>query len=511
MNKSGESKVTKVELGCGATKNEGYIGIDRFPLTNVDIVTDLNDGIPLADNSVELIFSSHSLEHFENLPKLVNEIYRVCKHKAIVNILAPYHMETVNLANMYHKQVFNESTFRFYTNEENTSINLLDYYNPHASLWGLGSSDNSKNDINIVTLNIEYFYFPGYEKLSDSERRNARKSLINVCDQIYYSLAVNKSKKAFTDEEIAELKLISKAEEVPNINLIRNRNLDHQLGTTIIEDIKKWDKDVLNELKEELLNNNWDILEHLDQIEKEHKLNLLGLVNKNDSLMQQMQETINNKITYLENQNIDNNLIIEKRINNNIEIINQENARIIVDLQEQLKKANAEINSLAALTLDSIRSKEKNVSKSKLFALFSRSRDLSEVISINHTYFYDSLVLHNDMFSKRSKLCFSQTIPFEGYIEYILYGYGNKINFFLFSTIGAKIFVEIVVCGRIIKQESFTISYEGVYSLFLPENVKGEFYIRFRTLDNISICRLLDIVNRRWRLFEKKCLACFVE
>ncbi len=519
-------KVTKVELGCGTTKNEGYLGIDRFPLPNVDIVADLDKGIPLEDNSVEVIFCSHSLEHFENLPNIVNEIYRVCKHKAIVNVLAPYHMETVNLANFYHKQVFNEATFRFFTNEEKTHININDYYNPHASLWGLASSDNSNNKVNIVTLNMEYFYYPGYESLSDGERRNARKSLINVCDQIYYSLAVNKSEKAFTDEEIEELRLMAKIEEVPNINIIRNRSLDNKLGSSIIEDIKKWDKEIQEEFKRHVQENELNISKGLLEMEQELKQKISEVVNENEGFRRELQESQRNitqslieveqkfkeKINSIASDNLEQIKHIEKIIDDKLEDLNAENYKIVANLQDQLNFAKTERNSLAVITLDLIKSTERSSFINKYFSMFKKNRDLFKVISVNYTYFCDGLILLNDNFSKNSIVRLSKIIPFDGYFEYKLCGYGNKINFFLFSNIGANIFLETVLNGKIVKQESITVNYEGIYSCLLPESVRGELYIRFRTLDNVSICRLVEIVNRRrCGSFEKRSLAGFIE
>jgi predicted SAM-dependent methyltransferase len=109
----------KVEIGCGGTKNEGFIGIDRFELPGVDIVADINEGLPIEENRVSLLFSSHSLEHFADLPKVMKEIYRVCKHGAQVCIVVPYHETLLNKANPYHLQVFNEHTFRFFSKENN--------------------------------------------------------------------------------------------------------------------------------------------------------------------------------------------------------------------------------------------------------------------------------------------------------------------------------------------------------------------------------------------------------
>lgn len=494
------NEFVKVELGCGVTKNEGYLGIDRFPLPNVDIVADLDKGIPLEDNSVDVIFCSHSLEHFDNFSNIVSEIYRVCKHKAIVNILAPYYFETVNLANFYHKQVFNESTFRFFATESNTSLDIKDYYNPHASSWGLASSDNSNHEVNLYTLNVEYFYFPSYVNLSEEEKRNARRSLLNVCDQIYYSLAVNKSKAVFTDEEIDELKEKAKREEVPVIKLVRSRKYDNTFNSSIIDDVKKWNIILKDEIMQKLYQNEQSISQKL--IKSEQVL-FQRLINSEHEFTQ--------KINKLENENAEEVQRIEKNFNDKLEALKIEYSKTIENLQNQLNFAKVEKNSLAAITLELIKSRGRGAFINRYLHLFKKSKDLFKATSANYTYFCDGLILHNNCFNKYSILSLSRVIQFEGYFEYKLGGYGNKINFFLFSNIGATLFLEIVLCGKIIKQESFTVNYEGMHSFLLPESIRGEVYIRFKTLDNVSICRVLEIVNRKRMLFEKRSLAGFIE
>lgn len=51
--------MTRVDLGCGAVKQAGFIGIDRYALPGVDIVADLNQPLSLRENSVDLLYASH--------------------------------------------------------------------------------------------------------------------------------------------------------------------------------------------------------------------------------------------------------------------------------------------------------------------------------------------------------------------------------------------------------------------------------------------------------------------
>ncbi|MFT9495978.1 class I SAM-dependent methyltransferase, partial [Anaerosolibacter sp.] len=211
----------KIDLGCGTRKQPGYIGLDRTKMPGVDIICDLNDKIPLEDDTVEYVIASHSLEHVDNLISTMEEIYRVCKHKARICIVAPYYNTSLNIANPYHKQVFNEHTPRFFTSNNQSLIPSEDYAFPHAKLWGLGQSDHSNLKMDFRCLAMEFFYFPPYRNLPEDVKRELRNSRANVVDQIMYQLLVVKQK--ISDYEIIQIAKSGSFEE-PNYVTIRRLN-----------------------------------------------------------------------------------------------------------------------------------------------------------------------------------------------------------------------------------------------------------------------------------------------
>lgn len=204
-------RVIKVDLGCGKKKQPGFIGIDRFPLPGVDVVADINRGLPLADDSVDYLLASHSLEHVDDLPFTMREIYRVCKHKALVCIVAPYFHTSLNIANPFHKQAFNEHTPRFFTTSNWTAVKQVDYRSPCIPEWGLAESDCSRCDIDFRCLRMELFYFPEYRHLGEDERRSLRQKWLNVADTIMYHLLV--VKEPMSDEEVSRLAGIIRYQE----------------------------------------------------------------------------------------------------------------------------------------------------------------------------------------------------------------------------------------------------------------------------------------------------------
>lgn len=79
----------RLDLGAGPYPQPGYVTLDF--IEPADIVWDIKDGIPLPDNSVSELFTSHTLEHFEatDIHFILLEILRVCKNEAPVTIIVP--------------------------------------------------------------------------------------------------------------------------------------------------------------------------------------------------------------------------------------------------------------------------------------------------------------------------------------------------------------------------------------------------------------------------------------
>lgn len=83
-----------LNLGCGATRLENYLNVDKFG--EPDLKVDLEAcPWPWDDNSVSNIELSHVLEHLGQQTAvyltIIQEMYRVCKPSAKVHIRVPHH------------------------------------------------------------------------------------------------------------------------------------------------------------------------------------------------------------------------------------------------------------------------------------------------------------------------------------------------------------------------------------------------------------------------------------
>ena len=78
-----------IDVGCGDYKFEGAIGIDareslKEKYGDEIIIHDLNKGLPLPDESVEMIIASHVMEHLYHPEEMLKEFYRVLKKGGMV-------------------------------------------------------------------------------------------------------------------------------------------------------------------------------------------------------------------------------------------------------------------------------------------------------------------------------------------------------------------------------------------------------------------------------------------
>jgi predicted SAM-dependent methyltransferase len=81
----------KLHLGCGKRHIPGFIHIDAIDYPHVDHVATIDNLSFTGDNSVDLIYNCHVLEHFKRreVPKVLAEWKRVLKPGGVLRISVP--------------------------------------------------------------------------------------------------------------------------------------------------------------------------------------------------------------------------------------------------------------------------------------------------------------------------------------------------------------------------------------------------------------------------------------
>lgn len=104
----------KLNLGCGNDIKKDYVNLDGVKLNGVDIVHDLNKfPYPFKDNEFDYVEANHVLEHLEDIPKVLRELWRICKKNAIIEIRAPHFASYSAWTDLTHKHPFGCFTFDF--------------------------------------------------------------------------------------------------------------------------------------------------------------------------------------------------------------------------------------------------------------------------------------------------------------------------------------------------------------------------------------------------------------
>ncbi|MEZ5082127.1 MAG: methyltransferase domain-containing protein [Bacteroidales bacterium] len=127
----GNKKNVVVELGCGQHKHiQEAIGVDILDNENVDIIADVNQGLGFfQDNSIDLIYSSHFLEHVQDLGFVLKEIHRVLKPGGKVTGLVPHFSNPYYYSDYTHITPFGLYSFSYFSKNHYFKRKVPVFYN----------------------------------------------------------------------------------------------------------------------------------------------------------------------------------------------------------------------------------------------------------------------------------------------------------------------------------------------------------------------------------------------
>jgi predicted SAM-dependent methyltransferase len=114
-------------LDLGSGKNKAHpdaITLDIVAATNPDFVHNLDHfPYPFADSSFDAIYCSDVIEHLQNIVKVMEEIHRIGKDKAIVTITTPHFSCSNSFTDPTHIHHLGYFSFDYFTGE-----NQQDFY-----------------------------------------------------------------------------------------------------------------------------------------------------------------------------------------------------------------------------------------------------------------------------------------------------------------------------------------------------------------------------------------------
>jgi len=111
----------KLNIGCGKDirpKEEGWDNLDACNLSGVNIVHDLDViPYPIKDNTYDYVECQMVLEHLKDWVKSLEEIWRIAKPGAIINIEVPFFASYYQWTDPTHRSAFTYQTWEYFTPE----------------------------------------------------------------------------------------------------------------------------------------------------------------------------------------------------------------------------------------------------------------------------------------------------------------------------------------------------------------------------------------------------------
>jgi len=101
-----------LDVGCGANKTPGAIGLDNNPRTAADVIHDLGEfPYPFADNEFDRVVSSHVVEHVPDVMGFITELHRITRPGGTIFLLTPHYTNPDWANDPTHRNHINSYTF----------------------------------------------------------------------------------------------------------------------------------------------------------------------------------------------------------------------------------------------------------------------------------------------------------------------------------------------------------------------------------------------------------------
>lgn len=115
-----------LDVGCGRAKTPGAIGLDVNSNTQADLLADGGRRAwPFAANTFDRIICRHVVEHVADLVAFMEEVYRVGKAGARVEIVTPHFSNRYSFTDPTHMRHLGWRSFDYFTGDSAMPVPTL--------------------------------------------------------------------------------------------------------------------------------------------------------------------------------------------------------------------------------------------------------------------------------------------------------------------------------------------------------------------------------------------------
>lgn len=108
----------RLDLGCGRRKRPGFIGVDRVPAPEVDVVADLEASLPFQNNSAIEVHCHSVVEHLRDPIAFFNELHRILRPEGILRVYVPHFSNPYGHSDPTHQHLYGLYSFQYLTPDE---------------------------------------------------------------------------------------------------------------------------------------------------------------------------------------------------------------------------------------------------------------------------------------------------------------------------------------------------------------------------------------------------------
>lgn len=166
----------KINIGSGFKRFDGFLNVDDDPIVKPDYNVCLDDPalvLPFPDSSVEAVIAHHILEHIgTGFIRLMQELYRVCDHGALIDIRVPHHFHEIFINDPTHKRPITVEGMRLFSKK---------YMDESIRTMGSSSGMAYKFNVDFEIAKFDYVHDPFYIPMMEDFYR--RKQAGQVTEQ----------------------------------------------------------------------------------------------------------------------------------------------------------------------------------------------------------------------------------------------------------------------------------------------------------------------------------------